>query len=186
MPSFELLPTPIQGCFEIQPIVRQDNRGYFVKTFVQSEFMALGLTTQFVEQYHSLSHAGVIRGMHFQKPPHAHNKLVYCTAGRVLDAVVDLRQGSPTFRQIHTLELNAKQGKMLFVPTGLAHGFEALENNTLMVYHVSSEYAPSHDAGIHWQSMLIPWTTKSPIVSARDAAFETLAAFQSPFTWNPS
>ncbi|MFN3265805.1 MAG: dTDP-4-dehydrorhamnose 3,5-epimerase family protein [Deinococcales bacterium] len=173
--------TPLAGCYVVQPMLRQDERGYFLKTFVHSSFAEKHLETRFREQYISKSRAGVIRGMHFQRPPHDHVKLVYCPSGRVLDAVVDLRSGSSTYGQAFWIELSAENATMLYIPSGFAHGFEALEEHSLMVYLVSSEYAPTHDDGIHWQSAGVPWTTQQPVVSARDAAFVALTDFKTPF-----
>jgi dTDP-4-dehydrorhamnose 3,5-epimerase len=181
MPDFECLSTPIIGCYVLQPVVRYDQRGYFVKTLVKSIFSEFSLDAEFVEQYHSLSHKNVIRGMHFQRPPHDHVKLVYCTAGKVLDAVVDLRQESSSYGKVFHLELSAENAKILYVPKGLAHGFEALEDNTLMMYQVSSEYSPDHDDGVRWSSVAVPWRTEKPIVSSRDMAFLPVSDYISPF-----
>lgn len=182
MAELEIFPTEISGCYWIQPIIRADSRGRFVKTFVKDLLDAAGLASNFVEEYHSLSHQGVIRGLHFQRPPHQHAKLVYCLAGSVRDAVVDLRKDSPTYGQPRWFELSASNATMLYIPAGLAHGFEALEDNTLMMYKVTSVYAPLFDDGIRWDSAGIAWHTHSPILSARDQGFVELKDFDSPFT----
>jgi len=181
MPDFDFRETFLAGCFEISPTVRKDMRGAFVKTVLRTEFEARGLTSNFPEQYHSFSRKGVVRGLHFQTPPHHHAKLVYCPSGSVLDAVLDLRKNSPTFGQHYTLELSSENAKMLYVPSGLAHGFCALEDETLMMYLVSSEYAPAHDGGILWNSAHIPWPEGDPILSERDQSFLRLEDFQTPF-----
>ena len=168
MPVFDFIPTPIAGCFEIQPVVRYDERGHFVKTFYASEFSALNLEYDFIEEYYSSSHKGVIRGMHFQLPPHDHAKLVYCVSGSVLDVVLDLRSDSPTFGQYYSTEINSKNAKMLYVPKGLAHGFSSLEPESIMMYKVTSIYAPQHDTGIHWASFGFDWGIQNPVVSQRD------------------
>lgn len=183
MPDLEFSPTPLSGCFLIQPIVRPDSRGYFVKTFVRDILEEAGLETHFVEEYYSSSHKGVIRGLHFQRPPHQHAKLVYCVVGSVMDVVVDLRRGSPTFGQAYTFHLSAQNATMLYIPAGLAHGFESLEDNTLMMYKVSSPYAPTHDEGIRWDSVGVTWNTQSPIISPRDQQFVRLETFDSPFVF---
>ena len=127
----------------------------------------------------------MLRGLHFQTPPHGHAKLVLCLFGAVFDAVVDLRQGSPADGQFFTLELSAAKRNMLYVPKGLAHGFYVPSGEALMLYKTSTVHAPAHDAGIRWDSAGIPWPGSKPLVSARDAAFAPLAEFKSPFAFPP-
>jgi dTDP-4-dehydrorhamnose 3,5-epimerase len=176
-------PTAIPGCFEIQADLHTDDRGLFVKTMHRNEFVKYGMECDFVEQYYTVSRPGVIRGLHFQLPPHAHAKLVYCIAGSVIDAVIDLRAGSPTYHKCLTLDLNAEKGNMIYVPRGLAHGFCAREKS-VMVYNVTSAYAPQHDAGLLWNSAGIDWPVKSPILSERDRGFPVLDIFHSPFRFD--
>lgn len=171
--------TTIPGCFEITPPVFTDERGSFVKTFHHDMFHQHGLETDWREEYYSVSRKGVLRGLHFQLPPHDHAKLVYCPAGRVLDAVVDLRRNSPTYGQHLLTELCAEKANMLYIPKGLAHGFYALSESATMMYKVSSVYAPSHDAGILWSSLGIPWPDMLPTVSERDSRFPMFSAFDS-------
>ncbi len=173
--------TSINGCYQIFPQVRQDNRGSFVKTFHKDVFEKHGLVTDFSEEYYSVSHKGVLRGMHFQTPPHDHFKLVYSLAGRVLDVIVDLRMGSPTYKNFATFELTTEQGNMLYIAPGMAHGFYALTDDAIMQYKVTSVYAPEHDGGIRWDSVGIPWPDSAPILSERDRSFQALADFKSPF-----
>jgi dTDP-4-dehydrorhamnose 3,5-epimerase len=183
--QFEFHETGFSGCYLVQPIKRPDERGHFVKTFVQSVFDKHNLETAFVEQYVSQSQQGVIRGLHFQRPPHDHAKLVYCLSGSVLDVVVDLRPNSTNYKRHLHLTLSAENATMLYIPRGFAHGFESLQPNTLMMYHVSSEYAPSHDDGILWSSIDTPWQSRQPIVSDRDQNFVSLTEFVSPFGMIP-
>jgi dTDP-4-dehydrorhamnose 3,5-epimerase len=183
MSVFEFTPTRIPGCFEIQSTMRFDERGHFVKTMYAPEFQARGLECDFVEEYFSGSHAGVIRGMHFQLPPHDHAKLVYCPSGAVLDVVLDLRVGSPTYQQAIGLELSAENAKMLYIPRGLAHGFQSLRDNTLMFYKVTSGYAPEHDSGVRFDTFGAPWTIDHPITSQRDLDLPQFERFNSPFTY---
>lgn len=171
----------IQGCHLVEPRVLCDVRGTFVKPFVQSAFEAHGLRTDFVEQYHSTSAPGVIRGMHFQRPPHAHAKLVYCAAGAVRDVLLDLRVRSPTRGRHLVVPLSAESGRAVYVPEGVAHGFVAISEPALMVYNVTSEYAPAHDDGVRWDSFGCDWNVHDPLLSARDRAFAALADFHSPF-----
>ncbi len=178
---FELVHTPIAGCYEIQPRVLSDQRGCFVKTFHRAEFAARGLQLDFDEEYYSVSHAGVIRGLHFQLPPMDHVKLVYCVSGEVFDAVVDLRLGSPTYGQSFSSTLSASHGNGLYIPKGLAHGFAVTSELAILTYKVATAYSPTHDAGILWNSAGIAWPIADPILSSRDQSFVSLSHFQSPF-----
>lgn len=178
-----IVETEIPGCFEIHPAVVVDQRGTFVKTFHAPSFAEAGLETEFVEAYHSRSRQGVLRGLHFQLPPHDHAKLVYCSDGIVLDAVVDLRVGSPTFGRHRLSELSAGQANALYVPPGLAHGFCVVDGEAVIHYQVSTVFRPEHDTGIHWDSAGIPWPVKNPVVSERDMSFAGLDEYQSPFVY---
>jgi dTDP-4-dehydrorhamnose 3,5-epimerase len=172
----------IAGCYEIQPHVFSDDRGKFIKTYHEEVFRQNQLNTVWNEEYYSISHNNVIRGMHFQLPPHDHEKLVYCVSGSVLDVVVDLRKESPTFRQHVKVNLSAQTHNMLYIPKGCAHGFKALEDNTAMLYKVATVYNPSADCGILWDSCSIDWQLESdPIISSRDQSFTKLGDFNSPF-----
>ncbi len=173
--------TEIPGCMEIVSHVRSDGRGRFVKTFHAPWFAAQGLRTDFVEQYYSVSRRRVLRGMHFQKPPAEHAKLVYCLEGLVLDAVVDLRPASATFGKHVVRELSPESGNMLYVPEGFAHGFLVLSNSATLVYSVTSVYTPECDSGFHWQSAGIPWPDASPTVSNRDQHLPPLEAVADSF-----
>ena len=173
--------TAIKGCYQIFPHVRKDNRGIFVKTFHKEIFDTHGLITEFAEEYYSVSHKGVLRGMHFQTPPHQHVKLVYCLAGKVFDAIVDLRVGSPTYHKSCTFDLNSEQSNMLYIAPGVAHGFYSITEDVIMQYKVSSAYAPDCDNGIRWNSADIIWPDSTPIISKRDQNFPNLQDFCSPF-----
>lgn len=177
----ELIPTRLQGCFQVRPFFARDDRGSFVKTFHAARFAELGLPVTWREEYYSTSKKGVIRGMHFQTPPHDHEKLVYCVQGRVLDVVVDLRRKSPTYGRHVAVELDAAKGLGLLIPKGMAHGFLALTDDVLMAYKVTTTYSPAHDAGIHWNSLGLDWGIDQPIVSSRDLAHPSLGDFVTPF-----
>lgn len=179
----QILPTELAGCFLIVPEIRRDERGCFVKTYHDDLFRAHGLATDFREEYFSSSHQGVLRGLHFQTPPHAHAKLVYCVRGSVLDAAVDLRIGSPTYGRHLRQELNEDNACMLYLPAGVAHGFLALSEQALMMYKVTSTYAPASDGGIRWDSAGIDWPASQPRLSARDRELPALAEFSSPFVY---
>lgn len=178
---FKIEPSKLPGCYKFNPKIIGDVRGRFVKIFHEPSYAALGLETDFAEEYYSVSHKNVIRGLHFQVPPMDHVKMVYCLEGQALDAVLDLRVGSPTYGQFEMFELNSSNSSSIYIPKGMAHGFCALSENTIMVYKVSTVYSPAHDAGILWNSVEIPWPITAPVLSARDQGFPSLADFNSPF-----
>jgi len=178
-----ILTTAIPGCLQLVPEIRSDARGSFIKTFRTDLFQAHGMATEFAEEYHTHSLRNVLRGLHFQLPPHQHAKLVYCVHGAVQDVALDLRRGSPSYGRHLSLELSAANGHMLYLPAGLAHGFCTLGDSAIMQYKVTSAYAPQHDSGIRWDSAGIAWPLAAPLLSERDQHFATLAQFDSPFTY---
>ena len=180
--KLDVIKTAIPDCYELQPSVLKDSRGAFVKTYHAGSFRDVGLRTDWAEQYYTTSAPGVLRGLHFQLPPHDHAKLVYCISGRVLDVAVDLRVGSPSYGQCVTLELSAERGNMIYLPTGLAHGFCTHEEPATLVYNVTSVYQPDSDTGIRWDSADIPWPLTDPLLSKRDQSFPLFDEFESPFT----
>lgn len=158
-----------------------DARGTFVKTFHGTTLQNAGMNFTLRESYFSLSKKDVIRGMHFQLPPHDHCKIVFCTQGAILDVMVDLRRNSPTYGQHYSYELSAENHKAFFIPEGFAHGFKSLTDDAITYYLVSSEYSAPHDTGIMYDSIGFDWGVQEPIISARDLSFGTLSAFDSPF-----
>lgn len=181
MNPFELIPTDIEGCFEINPRVFEDQRGKFVKLFHRDFFHEMGLQTLYEEEYYSVSPARVIRGLHFQIPPKEHVKLVSCVQGSILDVVYDLRRQSPSFGKVFSLELSSEKGNMLYVPEGLAHGFYVTSESATFVSMNSRKFAPECDRGIRWDSIPFEWPDKDPIVSEKDSSMVTLEEFQNPF-----
>lgn len=179
--SIEKVPTAIVGCYELRPRVLADARGALVKTFYREWFADLDLSTDWAEQYYSVSKKGVLRGLHFQLPPYDHAKLVYCIVGEVMDVAVDLRKGSATFGQHVLLTLSAANANMIYLAPGLAHGFYTLSDSATLIYNVTVPYAPSHDTGLRWDSAGIPWPDACPQLSERDRTFIALADFDSPF-----
>lgn len=163
--------------------VRRDNRGHFVKVFEEMPFAARGWPTHFAEEYWSYSIRRALRGLHFQIPPFEHWKLVYCVHGRVVDAVVDVRVGSPTYGHHVMFQLAADAGAAALLGPGLAHGFYVLSDSAVMIYKVTSGYSPGHDTGIRWDSAGIPWPDQDPVISSRDASLVELGQFRSPFKW---
>lgn len=177
----ELIPTELPSLHVIRPRVFRDERGSFVKTFHAGQFRELGLDFEPREEFFSTSAKGVLRGMHFQLPPAAHAKLVYCIVGRVLDVVLDLRKNSPTFGRSCARELTAINRDMFYIPIGFAHGFLALDDGATMVYQISTIHSPEHDAGVRWDSFGFDWPVKKPALSDRDQKFPSLCDFSSPF-----
>lgn len=183
---FNSLPAPLPGVRLLEPRLFGDRRGAFVKTIHEPAWREAGISFEMREEYYSVSHRGVLRGMHFQTPPEDHAKLVYCPVGRVLDVLLDLRRGSPTFGQCAAQELSAENRLILVIPTGIAHGFLSLEERSMMIYKTTTVHSPAHDAGIRWDSFGFDWGREIPVVSERDAAFPALAGFSSPFVWDQS
>jgi dTDP-4-dehydrorhamnose 3,5-epimerase len=159
----------------------QDGRGSFVKSFGETRLRDAGIDFTLRESYFSFSKKDVIRGMHFQLPPHQHSKIVFCQQGAILDVIVDLRKDSPTYRQHFIHELSDKNNKALFIPEGFAHGFKSLTDNALTYYLVSSEYNKDYDTGIRYDSIGFDWEIKNPIISERDLSFVAIRDFESPF-----
>jgi len=178
---FERIPSLIHGCFVIKFRYMTDNRGSFTKTFHQKAFTDLNYHLEMNEEYYSQSKKGVFRGMHFQTPPMAVDKLVFCVYGQVKDYVFDLRKSSPTFGQYQCFELNSETPSAVFMPIGLAHGFYATSEVAIMNYKTSQVYDPICDTGIDYRSMPFASELKEVIVSERDLTFEKLNNFINPF-----
>ena len=182
-------PTAIPGCL-IRPLFHHtDDRGEFVKVYQasgQSETQDDGEEADIAELFWSRSARGVVRGLHFQVPPHAHRKLVTVISGTALDVVVDLRVGSPTYGDHVTIVLNAATPVAVQVPIGCAHGFQSTIDDTVILYATSTEHAPDADRGIRWDSIGVEWPIPGVALSHRDAEFPRLANFESPFTFGPS
>jgi dTDP-4-dehydrorhamnose 3,5-epimerase len=159
-----------------------DERGVFVKTYNQPLFQEAGISFTLKESYYSISARHVIRGMHFQLPPHQHAKIVFCPVGAILDVIVDLRKTSPTYQQYAARELSAVNQQAFYIPEGFAHGFKALTDGALTYYLVSSSYHKDADTGIRYDSIGMDWdTAQRPVLSPRDLSFPALEAFLSPF-----
>lgn len=173
--------TKIRDCYEIIPSIFTDNRGMFVKTFHHTSFAENRLETNFVEQYYSVSQQGVLRGLHFQIPPKHHVKLVYCLVGEVLDAVVDLRIGSPTYGQFELFQLSDVKKNMVYIPAGMAHGFYVISEKAVVMCNLSTIHSQECDSGIRWDSLGIPWPDKNPVLSPKDKGLPIFEDFSSPF-----
>ena len=170
----------ITGLFEIELFHAEDQRGSFTKSFHGPAFKEQGLQEVFRESFYSTNHKGVIRGMHFQNPPHDHDKLVYCTAGRILDVVLDLRKNSGSYGKFVTIEISSENHKAVYIPKGLAHGFCCLTEAT-MIYLTSTVHNSKSDNGVRWDSFGMQWPEESPIMSERDQRFQTFHELISPF-----
>lgn len=161
----------------VTPRVYRDDRGWFLESYKRSTFAAHGLPVEFAQDNRSRSDVpGVLRGLHFQLAPHAQGKLVTCTRGAVLDVAVDIRKGSPTFGDHVAVELRGDGFQSLWIPPGFAHGFCVLEGPAEMAYKTTSEYSPDHERSLRWDDpgLAIPWPSRAPILSKRDAAAPTL------------
>ncbi|QCQ97589.1 dTDP-4-dehydrorhamnose 3,5-epimerase [Brevundimonas sp. SGAir0440] len=166
-----------------------DARGWFMETFSESSAATAGIGARFVQDNQSFSAGeGTLRGLHFQRPPHAQAKLVRCVRGSVMDYAVDLRRGSPTYGHYVSAKLTSEGGEQLYIPIGFAHGFVTLESDVEIAYKVSDVYAPECDGGILWNDSTIgiewPLPASGPILSDKDAALPTLAEFDCPFEYD--
>jgi dTDP-4-dehydrorhamnose 3,5-epimerase len=158
-----------------------DERGFFTKRFREDAFKEAGLPTHFAETYIVKSKKDVLRGMHFQTPPHGQGKLVYAAQGKILDVGVDIRKGSPTFGQHFAVELDAEKGNGLYLPIGFAHGYLALTEGAIVNYASTDIFYKEHDGGIRWDSAGVDWPIEHPLLSEKDQAAPALVDFDSPF-----
>ncbi|MBN1602576.1 MAG: dTDP-4-dehydrorhamnose 3,5-epimerase [Chitinispirillaceae bacterium] len=176
--------TTIEGLFLITPKVFKDQRGFFLESYSDKFFKSVGITTVFVQDNHSRSEpSGVLRGLHFQKPPFAQCKLIRVIQGSIYDVAVDIRKNSPTFGKWLGFELTSTNFNMLLVPQGFAHGFCTLVPGTEVQYKVDNFYSPEHDSGIRWNDpdLNIPWPVKEPVLSDKDAVLPFFKELDSPF-----
>ncbi len=161
----------------ISPRVRADSRGFFMETYKHSEFAAAGAPELFVQENHSRSMRGVLRGLHFQQPPAAQSKLIRVISGQIFDVAVDIRVDSPTRGRWVGVDLSADGRKLMYIPGWCAHGFCVLSEHAEVVYHTSAEYSPEHESGVMWNdpALGIRWPVADPLVSDRDKQWPTLA-----------
>ena len=175
---------PIDGLMVITPVKHRDARGFFSETYNAQTLAEAGFDKPFVQDNHSLSRQkGVLRGLHFQTPPFAQDKLIRVLRGAILDVAVDLRKNSPSFGKSFAIELSADNWKQLLIPVGFAHAFYTLEPDTEVAYKVTAPYAPDHDAGLRWNDpdLAIAWPSDTPILSDKDANLPWFCSFLSPF-----
>lgn len=172
-----IIETNIKGAFIIENNFFCDDRGKFLKLYNNEIFEKFNLNTEFKESYFSISNKDVIRGMHFQIPPFEHEKLVSVISGKILDVIIDLRKDSKTYGKYFEILLSSENTKSIYIPKGVAHGFKSLEDNTIVLYSVTSVYNKECDYGIKYDSFNFNWNVKDPILSNRDKNFEILEKF---------
>ncbi|MCA9459229.1 MAG: dTDP-4-dehydrorhamnose 3,5-epimerase [Nanoarchaeota archaeon] len=182
---FEFIKKEIPEIILIKPRVFEDERGFFMETYKKSEFVKNGIKENFIQDNHSKSTKGVLRGLHFQTNPKAQAKLVRCLKGKILDVGVDLRKGSPTYGK-HVAEILTEENKhMLYIPVGFAHGFLTLSDEAEIHYKTTQEYSPENDSGIIWndKTINIDWKNKNPSLSDKDKILKTLEEAKNNFIW---
>lgn len=179
----EIIKTPIEGLLIIEPTVFKDDRGYFFESYNEQRFKELGINDNFVQDNQSCSQKNVVRGLHFQKPPYAQAKLVRVLHGAVIDFAVDIRKNSPTYGQYFSTLLTADNFRQFYIPAGFAHGFSALEDNTVFAYKCSNFYNKASEGCILFndKDLNIDWQIECPITSEKDLLGEPFATFKSPF-----
>ncbi|MDR2051369.1 MAG: dTDP-4-dehydrorhamnose 3,5-epimerase [Deltaproteobacteria bacterium] len=174
----------LQGVVIFKPNVSLDERGFFLESFRSSTLEKISPRTVFIQDNHTKSNkAGVLRGMHFQKPPYTQSKLVWVTRGAIFDVVIDLRKGSPTFKRWEGFSLSASNFLRLFVPKGFAHGYMTLEPETETQYKVDAYYNPEAEGGLLWNDpdLGVRWPEITPLLSEKDKKLPRLREVESPF-----
>ena len=160
----------IQDVILIEPKVFADNRGFFLECYKKSDFVKFGITDNFIQDNHSKSQKGVLRGLHYQNAPRAQSKLIRCIKGEIFDVAVDIRKNSPTYKQWVGVKLNEENKAMLYIPAGFAHGFAVLSDIAEITYKASDEFSPEHDSSILWNDpeINVQWGITEPLISEKD------------------
>ena len=181
----EIIRSEIEGLAIIKPRIFADDRGQFWESYNRNAFVAAGITDDFVQDNQSVSKINVLRGLHFQAPPHAQAKLVRVLKGSVLDVVLDIRKGSPTYGRHESIVLSAENNLMFFIPVGFAHGFLSLEDNSVFQYKCSGFYNKASEGCLLWNdpALKINWGISNPLLSPKDLEGELLEKFTSPFDY---
>lgn len=179
----EIIKTPIEGLFVLQPKIWHDDRGYFYESFRSDVFEKLNIEVNFVQDNQSLSQRGTIRGLHFQQSPYEQGKLVRVVQGRVLDVALDIRKNSATYGQHYAIELSAENQTQFYIPPGFAHGFSTLEDNTIFCYKCTNYYHKASEGGVMFNdpALGIDWKVEGLFVSDKDKELPLLKDFASPF-----
>jgi len=174
--SFSFRSLEIDGVVLVEPKVFYDERGFFMETYKMPDFAAAGITQQFIQDNHSRSTRGILRGLHYQKPPFAQGKLVRAIRGEIFDVAVDIRKGSPTHGEWVSAILSAENKNMLYIPEGFAHGFLVLSEIAEVVYKATNVYSPEAEAGIIWndKDLNIKWPLDEPVLADRDRKWPAL------------
>lgn len=175
--------TDIPGVLILEPAVFRDDRGALIRSFNKDISRSKGLISSLDQALISVNKKGVIRGMHFQIPPKEQVKIVSVVKGRIIDAILDLRKGSPSYGKHISVELSAENSQQIYIPGGCAHGFVALEDDTKVLYLQDSVQSPEHEAGIRVDSFGMNWDITDPIISKKDQDLQPLKDFDSPFTY---
>ncbi len=168
------LETPLKGTFVLELERLEDERGFFARSWCKAEFESRGLYSNIVQCNVSFNRKkGTLRGMHYQVKPHEEAKLVRCTMGALYDVIIDIRKDSATFRKWHSVELSAKNHRMLYIPEGLAHGYLTLEDDSEVFYQMSERYYPECARGVRWNdpAFNIQWPDAKMLISARDREY---------------
>ncbi|RDY24515.1 dTDP-4-dehydrorhamnose 3,5-epimerase [Romboutsia maritimum] len=174
---YQIKTTELDGCIEIIPNIFKDKRGVSSKIYHNTSFKKIGIKEEFKEDLIVTSKKGVIRGLHFQNKPFEQSKIVCCIKGSILDVILDLRKDSKTYGKYICVNIDTEVNNMVYIPSGFAHGYVALEEDTIILYKMSSEYMPEYEDGIRWDSMDIPWNVENPIISDRDKAFRKFSEY---------
>ena len=179
----EIVETKLKGVLVLKPKVFEDARGHFFESYSERVFRDAGLDLNFVQDNQSLSQRGVLRGLHFQNPPHAQGKLVRVITGSVFDVAVDIRKGSPTYGQWFGQELSEKNRWMMYIPEGFAHGFATLQDNTIFAYKCTNFYNKASEDCLLWSDpdIGIDWKIKDPLLSEKDLQGKRIKDFKSMF-----
>lgn len=179
----ELIETGIKDLWVIKPKVFTDPRGYFYESYNTATFAKLGINANFTQDNQSLSAKNIVRGLHFQAPPHAQGKLVRVVKGAVQDVAVDIRKNSPTYGQHYSVVLSEENMLMFWIPPGFAHGFATLEDQTIFSYKCTDTYHPETEGGLLWndRELNIQWQVENPLLSDKDTKYDPFSLFISPF-----
>ena len=181
----EVIKTNLEGVVVLKPRVFEDARGYFFESYNKKAFEAAGITEEFVQDNQSLSQKGVLRGLHFQNPPHAQGKLVRVINGSVFDVAVDIRRNSPTYGNWFGLELNEENKTMMYIPAGFAHGFLTLRDNTVFAYKCTNTYNKASEDCLLWNDpeIGIDWNFDNPLLSDKDLEGKLIRNFETMFNY---
>jgi dTDP-4-dehydrorhamnose 3,5-epimerase len=180
----EFVKTRFNDAWLVKPQKHCDSRGFFLESYTLKDFKSAGINVAFIQDNHSMSvEKGVLRGLHFQRPPFTQSKLIRAVKGAIFDAIVDMRKNSPTYLKWQGFELTEGSAEMLFVPQGFAHGFCTLSPHTEVIYKVDNYYAPEHDGGIRWNDpdIGITWPVDLPVLSGKDSILPFIKDSESPF-----